>query len=275
MFSALAPHSNAIQALAGSSDCDGSAGVCRLAHARWETFWACLPDLQTLSWIIPACALLEASDAPAFGLRACLTQLHLEIQCDSRMHPAECIDLTALERYQYAEQLTSLVIEDTAAVPADVQLSLGAGEFSVLKQLRCVCRKLMGTLKAPNLTIIRLSMDEESIDWSAFDGCRLLQSIHVTNSGHFDCRGCTFPKSLEHLWLSVGCMLEDGCFGEGHTDLHSLSTMHVSFIVRGSVFNLQSFAFGRKKVDVTVGDSDILDIYSPPSHDALWRLVDP
>ena len=221
----LAPHMNAISNLQGSSWIFGEADEYLRSLMRWEACWSCMPNLQCLVWECPASCLRDYGDALAgktagFGLPPGLQTFELKIEWD---HPAKRFSLEALSALEYGNKVTSLNVAASALdllqlEEASLDLILPEQEqFPALRSFCCSCTKVTGFLNAPNLSRLRLTVQcgaGEVIDWETFAGCHLLQEMSVCTNGTLNCRGCSFPRSLQTIVLKVGALEEDGCFRE-------------------------------------------------------------
>lgn len=253
----LEPHLTSITRLVGSSiPALPSAAAYQQAMADWQAFWMCLPNLQVLRWTIPSCAVHSRTQGQAStrGLPASLETVSLAIQWDAGTTSACTQDfhVSALEAHGFHSKTRRLTMEVPQGYEAHCNhltyqracVHLGHHEWPLLDSLDFDSLSLWGTLQAPNLTILKLDTGHEALSWSAFTGCRNLRHIHVTNHGQhgiFDCRGCSFPNTVEHLYLSVGRILEDGCFSdECSASLKRLLTLHVSFQLDGNMVDLQA-----------------------------------
>lgn len=271
VLKALLPHATSIRTLEGSSDCSGSDKFCQEALARWETFWLCLPALQHLVWAIPSCGLMLLEDEKAFGLPSTLMGMMLAIAWDHYLGDAKDFDLSTLEAREYHGKTTDLTFAVIQAIHKPAKVSLGDQEWPMLGTFKCISEGFSGKLNAPNLVVIKLDIGSARIKWQAFSLCRQLQTIRVTGQGgrgSLDCRSCTFPDTLEHLYLSVRSLHEDGCFTQ---DFSSLRTMHASFRVGfSSKVDLRGVTSKQQSMDVSV-DQGILALWMPPEHDAVWQ----
>ncbi len=239
--------------------------------------WSLLPNLHHLHWIIPTCGVLLANHTRAFGLPPNLKDLHLAIHLDfgtlEGIYDLDLLDLTPFG-YEYHEKLSSLCIipapdPTSFRCPTDVHLGPGDSDidFPKLDKLHMTAIKLTGRLQAPNLTSIRLEI-EESLDWKSFNECRLLSAIWVTclnPDSVFDCTGCTSPPFLRLLHLKVVVLKDDG-FLDPCSHLLSLGLMRLEFRALGSTVCLRSSAKDQLK-DIVVSADGIIRICSSSSGD--------
>ena len=132
VFSALAPFSDAIRHLIGEVNPQKGPAACQVTHARWEAFWACLPNLWSLNWTMTDHAFLGRSAASDFGLQSSLGYLQLTIILDDK-----AFSLAALQQHRYNEKLATLSILHFSAEGQALQLSADNGAFLVLAAFRC------------------------------------------------------------------------------------------------------------------------------------------
>lgn len=281
VFTALLPHMASICRLQGSSNVTRAGSPFdRETFLRWETFWLCMPKLRQLQWTLPSCSISNDRCNDTVGLPASLQSLQLvfdwtyEVGEDSQFHDLRLSDLEKRDFHRKISSIKTVFHEEDwreHIEPADV--SFGQQDWSLLKVLDCTCSSFTGTLHAVNLTVVKLESPWH-VQWKAFEACQSLRTIHVTSKRHhccFDCRGCSFPSTLQHLYLSVEQMLEDGAFQAGHLQL---STMHVSCKTSAGSLDLEAFACGNRKVSIRCDTDGIFDLWMPHQGDIAWRQLD-
>ena len=270
----LAPHMNAISNLQGSSWIFGEADEDVRSLMRWEACWSCMPNLQCLVWECPASCLRDYGDALAgqaagFGLPPGLQTFELKIRWDP---PAERFSLEMLSALEYRNKVTSLsVAESLDSLQLEVSLDLTLPEqeqFPVLRSLSCSCTKITGNLNAPNLSRLRLTVQRgagEVIAWENFAGCHVLQDVSVCTTETLNCRGCSFPRSLQTIVLKVGALEEDGCFRELVAPGMNLSCIQASIgHSRRNAFDFTPFTDGTRLSSLRIKQGKI-ELAMPPA----------
>lgn len=123
------------------------------------------------------------------------------------------------------------------------------------------------------MTVVKLE-SPDYVHWKGFEACRSLRTIQITSNrqrGCFDCCACSFPSTLQHVYLSVENILEDGAFQACH--LQQLSTLHLSFKTANGSLDLGAFASGSRKVSIKAMNG-MFDLWMPHRDDVAWRQLD-
>ena len=279
----LRQHGNAMQILQGSIY-----NMVLLAEppsnpmGGWDLLGSYMSNLSALSLEVGSSGFMTKHASCLGRLPSSLQTLDLALIWD---HDEDIFDTFWLENLQpqgLSETIRSLSLrihEEAWIDPAEIDLGHGNCCFPMLASFDCHCINFSGQLNAPNLTSIKLETVTECrvpIEWQCFSACRLLETVVVISESDFHCLGCTFPSSLQHLWLSVGCMQEDGCFHQPSGSLGNLQTMHVSFRVEGSSFSLKSFTSSAGAIDINVNElhgPSVLELFMPPQDDDAWLKV--
>lgn len=266
VFSSLVPHIPSIRMLTGSCGSFGEKSLQQML-ARWKTFWLCLPRLQHIVWTIPSCGGMPHGD-DSFGLPSQTRGLKLYIGWDQQGKGA-MVHLGELEMSRYHWKVTDLIIRD-AHIDSPGSIRFGDQQWPQLTLFKCICNGIYGNLEAPNLRVIVLEIGDGILDWQSFESCHNLQTVRVTSedsNGFLCCINCSFPYTLQHLYLKVGKLLENGCFTQ---DLSSLHTMHVSCNTDADEkVDLRAVTSHTRSVDVSV-DRGRLALWMPPQHDEIW-----
>ena len=235
---ALAPHTSAVRKLKGSSRTAGQRddNVCSLM--RWEACWSCMPGLERLDWECFTSDLIDYEErAVGFGLPPSLRDFHLCIAWDTAY-----FSLSTLSALQYHTKVTTLNLGGPELLFQEVDWSLDLSlpdqqetqvvpEFPHLSCFFCYCSSLTGSLRAPNLAILTLTLQsktEDVLNWADFACCQLLQGLVVHTDGILNCYRCSFPKTLEAMLLQLGGLEEDGCFRDLAAPGTKLSSMNAS-----------------------------------------------
>ena len=196
--------------------------MCQEMLARWETFWLSCSSLQPLTCTVHSDGFSQCDEQDGLKLPDGLKGMKLVIDGSEAEDEFE---VYTLEARQYHAKVTDLHF--AADFLCTHGLHFGVHRWPLLKSLKCTGDGFAGDFNAPNLAVIDLEIGDGHARWQLFESCCNLQKVCVTSSngtGNFDCVGGSFPCSLVHLYLSVGLLLEDGCFKR---DLASLRSMHV------------------------------------------------
>lgn len=195
-------------------------------------------------------------------------------------------DLDTLTRRGWDQKLSSLTFKaepflegSKKVLPIMRMMDLDSTEakFPRLELSHCSGCICLGPLHAPNLTAIILQPSglDRPVDWRVFEGCCRLELTHVTIDDLFDCRGCSFPSSLRHIWWRVGHLQEHGCFSCVPSGLQTLETLHISFNFQPPSNIQPSFLDWESRERDFDLDDNIFAIYMPPRHNAVWAAKHP